>query len=279
MPKHTLQINAYHKYGFSKGYVEGDHESSFKFVNDANNNFVNLLVGYGISKKVTVQAEAGYYLNRTQNFNILNQNYSLNGSGGASAIFTGKYNIWKDTLRGFEFTMGLGGRIPWSLQPQVVNGVELSEDVQPSNAAYGISIQSFLFKEFDSSGVSLFLINNVNISSENPRHYREGNTYITSLMVSKSFLDNFSGLLQVRNEVREHSYRDGIKVTSSGGYRFILVPQLNFRFLKKYSLSVLYELPIYQYYYGIQLNDRYAFSINLNARLGKSANESCVKPR
>jgi hypothetical protein len=58
------------------------------------------------------------------------------------------------------------------------------------------------------------------------------------------------------------------------------VPQINYSIKKKYNISALYELPIYQNYYGIQLKDIYAFSINLNIRLGlsKKANAECARP-
>ena len=50
--------------------MENDHNSDFKFVENANNNFLGLQVGYGITKRFTAEIEAGYYLNRTQNFKL-----------------------------------------------------------------------------------------------------------------------------------------------------------------------------------------------------------------
>lgn len=276
-----LQVNTYYKYGYSSGYMQNDHSSDFKFVKNANSGFVGLLVGYGITKRFTAEAEAGYYLNRTQNFDLDYYKYTLNGYGGSSVTLSGKYNLIKDTLRDIEFTVGVGVKLPWSRQPQIVNGVELSEDVQPSNGAYGLVIRSFLFKAFDNTDVKVFMMNTVNINSTSMRNYKEGNAYLTSLFVSKTFLKNWTVIGQMRNEVREYAYRDDIKVASSGGYRFVFVPQINYSIKKKYNISALYEIPVYQNYYGIQLKDQYAFSINLNIRLGlnKKANASCEKPK
>jgi hypothetical protein len=280
LPKYTLQVNTYYKHGYSEGYMQSDHNSNFKFVQNANNSFVGLQLGYGISKRLTVVVDGGYYLNRTQNFDIQSYKFSLNGFGGSSVTLSGKYNIIKDTARDIEFTMGVGLKLPWSKNPQIIDGVELTEDVQPSNGAYGLVISTFLFKDFDKSGLRMFLLNTAAINGKSIRDYKEGNTYITSFFVSKTFLKNWSGILQVRNEVRDFAYRDDIKVTSSGGYRFLIVPQLNYSIKKKYNISALYEMPIYQNYYGIQLKDMYAFSINLNIRLGlsKKANAECVRP-
>ena len=279
LPKYTLQVNSYYKHGYSEGYMQDDHNSDFKFVKNANNSFVGLQLGYGITKRFTFVIDGGYYLNRTQNFEIQSYKFSLNGFGGSSVTLSGKYNIIKDTTRDIEFTMGVGVKLPWSKKPQIIDGVELTEDVQPSNGAYGLVVSAFLFKDFDNSNIRMFVMNNTTINGTSIRNYKEGNTYITSFFISKT-IKNWTGILQVRNEIRDFAYRDDIKVTSSGGYRFLLVPQLNYSIKKKYNISALYELPIYQNYYGIQLKDLYAFSLNLNVRLGlsKKANAECVKP-
>lgn len=280
LPRNMIQVNTYYKHSYSAGYMEADHRSDFSFVKNAESNFMGLLVGYGITSRLTVQAEAGYYLNRTQNFDFGPYRYRLNGYGGSSVTLTGKYNLVKDTARDIEFTMGLGVKLPWSKQPQIIDGVELSEDVQPCNGAYGLVLTSFLYKAFDKSNVRLFMMNTVSINSNSLRNYREGNTYITSVFASKTFFTNWTAIAQVRNEIRDFAYRDHLKVTSSGGYRFIFVPQINYSFKRKYNISALYELPIYQNYNGIQLRDMYAFSINLNIRIGldKKAREACCRP-
>lgn len=279
LPKYTLQINTYYKHGYSEGYMQDDHASNFKFVKNANNSFVGLQLAYGLTKRFTMDVDGGYYLNRTQNFEIQEYKFTLNGYGGSSVTLSGRYNIIKDTAHDIEFTMGIGVKAPWSKKPQIVDGVLLSDDVQPSNGAYGLVIRSFLFKEFDKAGFRVFLINSVNINGTSMNNYHEGNTYLTSIFISKT-IKNWTGIAQVRNEVRDFAYRDGQKVASSGGYKFIFVPQINYSIKKKYNISALYELPIYQNYYGIQLKDLYAFSINLNIRLGlsKKANAECVRP-
>ncbi|MBA3664613.1 MAG: hypothetical protein H0W61_10440 [Bacteroidetes bacterium] len=280
LPKYMLQVNGYHRNAYSQGYMEKDHSSDFKFVKNAQSNYEGLQVGYGLSKRLTVDLETGYYLNRSQYFQIYGYNYSLNGFGGSSFTFSGRYNILKDTVRDIEFTGGIGIKVPWSTKPLVTNGVELSEDVQPSNGAYGVVVRTFFLKEFDKAEFKFFLINTVNINSTNPKAYKEGNTYLSALFFSKKVAKRITAIFQIRNEIREHSYRDKLVVTSSGGCRFIFIPQLNYTIKKNYNLSLLYELPFYQYYNGIQLRDVYAISINLNMRfmLNKKAREICEKP-
>jgi len=279
LPKYTLQLNAFHRYAYSKGYMEKDHISDFRFVKDANSNFVGLQAGYGITKRFTADVEIGYYLNRTQYIDISNYKYTLNGYGLSSYVFSGRYNLVKDTVRDFEFTAGIGARVPSTTIPMTIDGVELSQNVQPCNGAYGIVFRSFFLKEFDDVGMSIFLMNSVSINSVNPKEYKEGNSYLSAIFVSKTFFENLALIFQVRNEIRDYAYRHEIKVPSSGGNRFLFIPQVNYCLKKKYNFSVLYELPFYQYFNGIQLRDRYAVSFNMNVRLGlsKKANAICEK--
>lgn len=276
-----LQINTYYKYGYSQGYMHNDSKSDFGFVKNANSGYTGLQLAYGITKRITADIDAGYYINRTQHFSFFDQNYTLNGYGGSAITVSARASVLKDTVNDVEVTLGVGVKMPWSRQPQIVDGVELSEDVQPSNGSYGLSLRAFIFKEFDEAGVRLFLIHNTTINSVNDRFYKEGNNYTTSIFASKTVLKNWTGICQVRNEIRDFAYRDNQIVASSGGYRFVFIPQLNYSIKQKYNISVLYELPFYQYFYGIQLKDQYAFSVNLNIRLGlnKKANEACEKPK
>jgi hypothetical protein len=279
LPKYMLQINSFYRYGFSRGYMENDHPSNFKFIKDGYSDYAGLQLAYGVTKKFTADLESGYYINRTQNIQAYGLNYLLNGYGLSSVTLGGRYNIYRNEDKEFEFTSGIGVRIPSTTVPMVVDGVELSQDVQPCNGAYGVVIKNFFFKEYDSAGVRLFLASTININSTNPKQYKEGASYLTSVFVSKTLRKKLTGILQLRNEIRQHCYQYNAIIPSSGGIRFVLVPQLNFSIKQKYNISALYELPLYQYYNGIQLRDVYAFSINLNIRLGLSKKaEVCAKP-
>jgi hypothetical protein len=278
LPKYMLQVNSFYKYGYSKGYMEHDWNSPNRLVKDANSGFVGLQLGYGIFKRLTAEVEAGYYLNRTQNFEFNEFRYTLNGYGGSSITLSARCSVLKDTAHDIELTLGAGIKMPWSREPLVVDGVELSQDVQPSNGAYGLSLRAFLFKEFDDAEMRLFLVHNTTFSSVNDKNYKDGNNYITSIFASKTF-NNWTVIAQVRNEIRDYAYSDNKVVTATGGYKFYFIPQLNYSFKQKYNLSVLYEYPFYQYFYGIQLKDQYGFSVNLNIRLPISKKaEVCEKP-
>lgn len=50
---------------------------------------------------------------------------------------------------------------------------------------------------------------------------------------------------------------------SSGSYLFFLSPQLNSYIREKWNVSVILDIPLYQYFHGTQLATRYGISVNL----------------
>ena len=44
---------------------------------------------------------------------------------------------------------------------------------------------------------------------------------------------------------------------------FYVSPQLNFTLTKKCNISVMADIPVYQYYNEIQLSNKYAFVVNV----------------
>jgi hypothetical protein len=277
--KGYLQVNANFRQAHSEGYMENDWNSNFKFVRDAGSRHTGLQLGYGITKRFTLDFETGYFINRTQNFEIGNYRFSQTGYGLSSLTLAGRFNVFKLKESELEWTAGMGVRVPWSKERQMQNGVELSEDVQPNNGSYGFVFRSFLAKEFDDIHANIFLINSVSVNTMNDKEYREGNTYISTLLYGQQIVHNLTGIIQIRNEIRDRAVRYGNEVFSSGGFRFTLVPQLNYTIQNKYNIAIIYEQPIYRYYNGIQLKDRYAFSVNLNILLPvtKKAKEECEK--
>jgi hypothetical protein len=277
--KGYLQLNANYRQAYSEGYMENDWNSDFKFVKNAGSRHTGVQVGYGLTKKITLDFETGYFINRTQNFEIGPYSFSQTGYGLSSLTLAGRFNVFKLKESEIEWTAGAGVRIPWSKERQMENGVELSEDVQPNNGSYGLVFRSFLAKEFDDIHANIFLINSVSINTTNDKQYREGNTYISTLLYGQQIVHNLTGIIQIRNEIRDRAMRYGSEVFSSGGFRFTFVPQLNYTIQNKYNIAIIYEQPIYRYYNGIQLKDRYAFSVNLNILLPvtKKAKEECEK--
>lgn len=261
VPKHTLRVNTYFRHGYSDTYYEGSAKSDFQFVDNASYNYMGTILTYGLFKKLNVEAELGYYFNKTQHYDLNTAVYSLEGFGLKEGVLSLKYNIYKHVGKEVEFTGALGTKIPFSRKPLERNNVELPIDVQPSGMAFGIVAQTFLYKGFIANGLHLFLLNRYEKSFESPQQYQYGQVFYTSVFVSKSLNTQWSLILQIRDEWRDADKRLGQLVPSSGGNVLFIAPQLNYNILQKWNISILADIPVYRQYNGTQLSPKYAFSI------------------
>jgi hypothetical protein len=259
--ENKLRMNTYFRFGYADTYFEGSRKSDFQFVDNASYSYLGTILTYGLKNRVNIEAEFGYYFSRTQNYKLNTSTYSLTGSGLKDGVFTLKYNLYKNALKELEFTGGLGAIIPFRKSPQDVNNVQLPIDVQPSDMAYGIVVQTFLYKGFIANGLHLFQLNRYEYKFENPQQYQFGQALYSSLFISKALNTNWSIIMQIRNEWRQADKRFGKQVPLSGGDLLFIAPQLNYSIRQKWSVSVLADMPVYRNYSGTQLSPKFALAI------------------
>lgn len=212
------------------------------------------------SNKLNIEAELGYFFNKTQKYNLNNVAYTLEGYGLNDGVFSLKYNFYKNAARELEFSGALGVKIPLRQNPQQVNHVELPIDVQSSGMAFGIVAQTFLYKGYISEGLHLFLLNRYENPFENPQQYQYGQVFQSSIFVSKALTSNSSVIAQFRHEWRGADKRFGEQVPSSGGNILFIAPQINYNIQQKWNLSILADIPVYRNYQGTQLSPKYAIA-------------------
>jgi len=267
LEKHSLRIISFYRHNFGDRYFEGDRRSDFNLIKTANYNYAGSIIGYGLANKVTLETELGYFFNKTQNYN-LEPAYSLRGSGFSTAILSLKYGLLKDNSRRIFISSSLGAKIPFSREPVSRDGVELPVEVQPTIGAYGTVIQLFMVKEKPASGVRYFLTSRMEINSRNKQDYKLGTSVFTSFFFSKHLMfswlkGDWTTILQLRNEIRNKDKTVNGWKESSGSTIFCFSPQINYTIKEKWNLSVMFDLPVYQYFNGIQLATKYGISLNL----------------
>ncbi|HBX52538.1 MAG: hypothetical protein A2275_12895 [Bacteroidetes bacterium RIFOXYA12_FULL_35_11] len=270
--KKLLRISAFHKYSLSDYYLEGHKNSDFILYDCADMNFIGSIIAYGLTDKFTLETELGYFINKTIYYDkrLVLPEYKSKGNGFSNSVISAKYSLYFNPDKRIKYTLSAGVKIPFSTEPQYVNNALLPMDVQPSTGTYGTVIQSYLLKENSLKGMRYFLINRVEINTENKQEYQFGNVFITSLFVSKHLhfrwqwlTENWTAILQVRHEYRTKSKNRDIEVGSSGSNLLYLSPQLNYTIKEKWNVSVIADIPLYQYYYGTQLANKFAIGFNL----------------
>ncbi len=268
LDKRTLSIVGFYRHSLSDRYFEGDRLSEMDIIKNANYNYLGALLAYGVTDKFTLETELGYFINKTKHYSIP-EGYSLKGFGLSNASLSAKYQVFYNPEKKVEFSASAGIKFPFSTNSQVINNVRLPFDLQPSTSTLGAVFQTYLIKQHSYTGMRYFLYNRLEMNAYNRDGYRYGNTFTTSVFISRHLIRTsnwpVSGtvIVQLRNEIRGRSYIHDMIEPSSGSFKFVVSPQLNLAFVEKWNLSFLVDIPVYQYYQNLQLADKAGFAVIL----------------
>jgi len=266
--KNTLHVISFYKFNYGNQYFEKDHHADFDLIKAANYNYVGSILGYGITEKVTLESEFGYFINKTQIYDI-EPSYTLRGYGFSNAIVSLKSGLYSNHVRRVYFSASLGAKIPFSTRPKVIDGVELPIELQPTIGAYGMVIQSFFIKENSGKGLRYFITNRVEVNFPNKQDYHQGTAVFTSFFISKHIMSpkikgDWTLILQVRNEFRARDKRECCFRESTGGTLFYISPQINYSIKELWNISTLFEIPCYQYFNGTQLGTCFGITCSVS---------------
>ncbi|MEO5905157.1 MAG: hypothetical protein ABIQ11_00410, partial [Saprospiraceae bacterium] len=224
-------------------------------------NYLGQTLGYGLTDRLTIEAELGLFINKTRRSELAGEEI---GRGWSNALASIKYSLWKDKLRDWELTTGVGVRFPFSSNlKEDSDGYPLSMDVQPSTGTTGFVGQFFLYKGFIPQGWRFFLLNRIELYGINDIGYQYGKANYTSFFVSRRLNLHWTAILQVRNEWRDYDYWEDILLANTGSNVVFLAPQINLNLAQKWNISLLAELPVLRSYHHSQLGAKYAFALNI----------------
>jgi hypothetical protein len=282
--KNWLRAIAYYRHSYSDTYYEGNERTGENVqLKNSYFDFSGIAIGYGITKRLTAEADAGYYFDKTQNFKQID--YRTRGYGFSNGSLNLKYGAFIKPAQQAEITAGAGFRYPFTTDPQVVDGVQLNRDVQPSTNAFGVSGMLFLNKGFPAATLRLFSINRYEYNFADKSNYKYGNILLNSIFVSKKIVKYFFGLLQVRNEWKTNDQDfanpnedGGDKVINSGFDLVTVSPQLSYSIAGIWNLTVLVDIPVYKYYNGKQMTPKYSLAVSLTRDFNLGRKQQQVKP-
>jgi hypothetical protein len=263
--KNYFRLSTFYRHGYSTTYFEGDSPSSDNPLQSANYNFAGLSLGYGITRRLTVEVDFGYFLNKTQLylnnkvFNAMKQT----GFGLSNGGFNLKYGLFIKPVKQIELTAGVGFRYPFSTDPQMINNVQLNRDIQPSTNTFGVNGMLFFNIGFPAITLRLFTINRYDYNFPDKAEYKYGNILLNSVFVSKKIVNYFFGIVQFRNEYKTRDTYHGESEVNTGYNIIYFSPQLSYSVIGKWNISVVCDLPLYKNYKGRQLTPSYAYAVSL----------------
>jgi hypothetical protein len=270
MSRKSLRIMSLYRYHLANTYYQGEkvYEGNMRTVERATYNYCGMMAAYGLSDRLSLEAETGYFINKTQVYrHSLN---SLSGSGFSNLTAGLKYALYQNSEKRLEWTVSAAGKLPLSSGFASVQGVELPVDLQPSTSSYGFVCQSYFIKENSFNAWRFFLVNRYEKNFENPNGYLFGSSLHTAAFFSKHFIIGSGGfkdwtiILQARHQYQNQNRRWGKLVEASGNQVVFLSPQINCSIHEKWNLSVMLEKIIYRSYRSVQLGGNYSVGIHLS---------------
>lgn len=263
LEKKTLRLIGSYNYGLSNEYFEGHEKSDYSLVKRADYNYTGLILAYGVFKKVTLEAETGYFFSKTYRL----ENSTNTGYGFNNIIISPKFSLIASYDKRLFVSGSTGIKIPVTGELQKVDGVEVPHELQPSTHAPGYVVQAFIVKENSFKGLRYFLVARGEYNYKNKAGYKYGNYLSVSAYLSKHLMYNWikgdwTTILQLRNEFRGKDNINDRVVESTGGYSLLLMPQINYTIKEKWNISLMGNIPVYQYFSGIQLATKFGIVLN-----------------
>ncbi len=265
LEKGDLLVFSFFKRNYSDNYFQGDRPVNFNYLTNDYSDYSGLSFSYGVTNKLTVQGSFGYFINKTENFNIpvLGQQ-QLFGSGFADAELYAKYNVFQSKNGVLSITLSGGAKLPTGPYKLRVDNVQLTRDVQPGTGAYaGVFTFYAMFKPFKDKQRSIMFNSRTDYNGVNSQGYQYGVTNTNTLSTTFKLYKELSFVAMFRNENHDCDKVNKANLFSSCSSRLFIAPGVSINMGHDLSFAVYGDFPVYQYYGGIQLAAKYAYSIAL----------------
>jgi len=263
----NLRALTFFRHNYSNTYYHGSQKvDTGNILKHSQYNFAGIGLGYGLTKRFTLEADLGYFINKSQVFNYID--FTETGKGLSNGEVRAKYGLLIKPLQNIELTAGVGMRYPFSRTPQRENGVQLSRDVQPSTNAFGVSGLLFFNKGFPERKMRFFSMNKFDYNFSDKQDYQFGSVVYLAVFGTKMLAPNFMFLLQCRGEFKGQDKDNGVVRQNTGSTLVVLSPQLSYAIAGKWNLTLVYDMPVYKHYTGKQLTPSYSFALGLSRDFG-----------
>ncbi|MBC7383248.1 MAG: hypothetical protein H7296_09715 [Bacteroidia bacterium] len=282
-----LELSANYQYFISKKFYAGDKDT-IALLNNLSNNYLYFRVAYGLSQKLTMSVEGGYFINKSETgLNPDNIDNTKKSGGIADLILFPRYTVYNKTneTKRTEITLGMGLKIPLGkyndstlVFVHPVTGLRSyttsPPTIQPTNGSNDFIFYGFVFREYKRLKFRIFANGLYVRKGWNPLGEKFGNYASVGLFAGKTFFKKLSITLQLKGEwVDRMQAAPGLDIlalynidlNSTGSKKISFVPQLSYTY-KSFTLFALSDVPIYQYLNGVQIGFQHQLTAGLSYR-------------
>ena len=279
-----IELAGNYQYLSSNKFKVGDRDTVSLFDN-LFSNYLYMRLAYGVTEKLTISVESGYFINKTQV--ALKRRDTIKSSGIGDLIIFPRYSIYTRNTEKTrtEITLGLGYKIPLGKyndstvvfsDPQSGKKYYTTSPptIQPTNGSQDFIFYGFLYRGYPDSKFRIFS-NLIYIKKGwNPLGQKFGDYASIGLFAGKTFFKKLGVTLQVKGEwVNKMKWNHNIDmlafynidVKSTGSRKIVFVPQLSFT-QNNFTIYALSEIPLYQYVNGTQVASHNQFTAGLSYR-------------
>lgn len=267
----------------SDNFFTGDKDT-VKLFDHLNSNYIYSRLAYGLSKRLTMSFETGYFINKT--LTQLNNAGTIESSGFGDIILFPRYELYNRTSDSSvtTVTFGLGYKIPVGshsdstivyTDAQGNNYYTTSPPtVQPTNGSQDIIFNAFFFKSYPKKNFRFYANSMYILKGWNSLGQKFGDYCSLGLYIGTTVMKTIGITLQIKGDITQKMQYDkyidmlalyNIDVKSTGGKKISLLPQLTYSF-KNLTVFIMGEIPAYQYLNGTQIGAKYQVTGGLSYR-------------
>jgi hypothetical protein len=263
--KNVMEVSLYYQHSYSDTYFDGTQKTDYKYIDYSFFDYTSLRLAYGISNRIKVSAELGYFFSKAQVFDF---GYDRKAYGIGDLVLGVQYMAYRNGPRSFEVYPSFHITLPVGTFDQLIGVVVLPIDLQPSSGSFKYKAGVLLSKRYLQNKLAFFIDGSMEISQRintDRTNYKYGNLYNLSLYGSYKIVKRLTGAIQTRCQIRDKA-SDSNKETlqSTGGYFMFVSPQLRYNFWRSWNISAVFEYPFYKNPNGKQLTNKYAYSFRLS---------------
>lgn len=249
-------------------------------------------LAFGVSKKLTISLETGYWVDKTEVG--LKKSITYKTSGIGDVLIFPRYdliNVVKNKIK-TELTIGVGVKIPLGSYNDSTGVIEpFSGDkyyitnpisVQPSSGSQDIIFYTFFSRAHTLKNMRFFGNALYVKKGWNPLGEKMGDYASVGVFVGKTFFKNLGITMQVKgewidkmklNEVVTMFGTSNYDPEKTGSKKVFIVPQISYTY-KGFVIYGLSEIPIYQYVTKTQIGSQFQTTFGISYRF--MAKKACA---
>jgi len=272
--KNDLLIFTSYKHSLSEDYFHYDRKAEVPYVQKSYYDYTNVSLTYGIFPKFSLHTDLGYFIDKTQELKIDNENEVIRSQGLGDLSFNIRLTAVKTVKPISQVVFSAGVRLPVGVFDEEKNGITIPMSLQPSSGALKYNASLFYFRKHPGhllgfTGFAFFEMSQT--IRKGYLIYRYGNYFQFSVAGTYALAKNVSFIANAKLELRGKDRRESEIVVESSGSRVVIFnPQLIIDLKRMWGLVLMGDIPVYKYVNGYQLTNKFSFQVGIRKNISFS---------